>query len=55
MKRGKPHERETQIMVGEPKFWNKEQIQDRKIDKCLSPKGTEHGLCYYYFFKESGT
>ena len=55
MKRGKPHERETQIMVGELGYGNKNGFQDRKIDKCLSPKGTEHGLCYYYFFKESGT
>ena len=38
VERGKPHERETQIMVGEP---NKKEFRifygiDNSIDKCLS-------------------
>lgn len=47
VERGKPHERETQILVGELK--RRKQTEFRKafaLDKCLSPlfRGTEHGL-----------
>ena len=39
VKRGKPHKRETQIMVGELSKEKKESIgwMGKTIDKCLSP------------------
>ena len=37
MERGKPHERETQILVGESLMTNMKESKDRKIDKCLPP------------------
>jgi len=47
VKRGKPHKRETQIMVGEPFLRKNESIRwmANAIDKCLPPdSGTECGL-----------
>ena len=46
MERGKPHEWETQILVGESFRKESNDRKDRKVDKYLSRKflRTEHGL-----------
>lgn len=52
MERGKPHERETQILVGEPIRQNKECQRDQEnlVDKCLSPACQEQNMAYKILF-----
>ena len=51
VERGKPHERETQILVGELKRRNKTEFRKAfALDKCLSPLFEEQNMAYKILF-----